>query len=78
MDKLNQILTNVLGVDKNLINDELSPKDVESWDSFNALMLVSELESAFNIKFTIDEIVGVKNVGDIKKALAGHGVQFSE
>lgn len=76
MKRLNAILVKVLGVDEMLITDSLSPADVDSWDSFNALMLVSELESAFAIKFTIDEVVAVKCVGDIKQALAGHGVKL--
>jgi acyl carrier protein len=74
MERLKTILVNVLNIDENIITDELSPADVSNWDSFNALMLVSEIENAFGIKFTLNEIVEVKNVGDIKKALAGHGV----
>lgn len=74
MEKLKKILTNVLGVSAEQINDETSPDNVPSWDSFNGLMLVSELESGFNIKFTMDEINTVKTFGDIKSALKKHGV----
>ena len=60
------------------INDESSPETIESWDSFNGLILVDELESNFNIKFSVSEIIDVKNVKDIKKYLKKHGVDLNE
>lgn len=74
MDRLKQILSKVLGIDEGQITDETSPDDVETWDSFNGLMLVSELESEFNVKFTMNEVTSVKCVRDIKEALKRHGV----
>lgn len=74
VQRLHTILSKVLGVDESTITDAMSPDTVESWDSYNALMLVSELETGFNVHFTMDEVVAVKNVGDIKAALTRHGV----
>ena len=78
MQRLKAILSKVLGIDESAITEETSPSTVETWDSFNGLMLVSELENGFKIKFTMDEIVTVKSVGDIKKALQKHGVILEE
>ena len=78
MKKLRAILSKVLGIDESAITDITSPDNVESWDSFNGLMLVAELESAFCIKFTMDEIVSVKTVGEIKLALKKHGAILEE
>lgn len=75
MKSVEEVLVKVLNVDASKINDETTPNDVENWDSFNALILVSELEKNFKVKFTLDEVVGVKNVGDIKKVLNKHGVK---
>ncbi len=76
MKRLHNILIKILEVDEGSITDDLSPKTVETWDSFNALMLVSELEAVFGIKFTMLEITSVQSVGDIKAALARHGVKL--
>ncbi|MEK7644186.1 MAG: acyl carrier protein [Patescibacteria group bacterium] len=78
MSKLKTILSKILNLDENSINDATSPDNVESWDSFNGLMIVSELESAFGVKFTMDEVVSVKSVGEIKAALARHGAVLEE
>lgn len=69
-----EVVALVLGIDPGAVTDATSPRDVESWDSFNGLMLVTELEKEFGVSFHIDEITGVQNVGDIKKALRNHGV----
>lgn len=78
MARLEKILSKVLGVKEIDINDESSPDSIASWDSFNGLMLVSELENEFKISFTIDEVINVKTVGEIKKALIKHGVKADE
>lgn len=77
MERLNTILSKVLGINKNAIADSASPDNVETWDSFNGLLLVSELEKTFRVKFSIDEVTSVKCVKDIKESLKKHGVQLT-
>jgi len=71
---LYKIITRVFSISESEISDESGPKTIESWDSFNGLVLVDELENHFNVKFTISEIIDVKNVKDIKRHLNNHGV----
>ena len=76
--KLYDIISKVFSIQISEINDESSPETIESWDSFNGLILVDELESSFNIKFSVSEIIDVKNVKDIKRHLNNHGVELDE
>ncbi len=76
--KLYDIISKVFSVQISEINDESNPETIESWDSFNGLILVDELESNFNIKFSVSEIIDVKNVKDIKRHLNNHGVDLDE
>jgi len=78
MSRLKKILSKVLEVDEKEINDDSSPDTIESWDSFNGLMLVTELENEFKVNFTMDEVINIINVGDIKKALIKHRVKSDE
>ena len=73
-EKLYNIISKVFSVPVSEINDESSPETVEAWDSFNGLILVDEIESNFNIKFSVSEIIDVKNVKDIKRHLNNLGV----
>jgi acyl carrier protein len=77
-EKLYNIISKVFSISISEINDESSPETIESWDSFNGLILVDELESNFNIKFSVSEIIDVKNVKDIKRHLNNHGVDLNE
>lgn len=78
MQRLKSVLSKVLGIHEDEIRDELTPRDVPNWDSMNALILVSELESTFKVRFTSAQVTGVKCVGDIKQVLQSHGVIFHE
>jgi len=77
MKTVEEIIAHVFQIDRSVITDASSPNDIENWDSFNGLVLVTELEKAFNVSFSLDEVVAVKNVGDIKKSLKNHGINIS-
>ena len=72
--KLYVLLSDVLKEPIEHITDESSPENVKNWDSFNGLVLVDRLEKDFEIKFTLDEVMDVKNVSDIKRHLRTHGI----
>lgn len=60
------------------INDESSPETIENWDSFRGLVLADELETIYDVKFILDDLISVKTVDDIKKNLAKYGVLLYE
>ena len=75
-DHLYKIISEVMNIPISEINDSLGPEDIEKWDSFNGLVLLDELESGFNVSFSLDEIPDVKTIKDIKQHLQNHGVIF--
>ncbi len=77
-EKLFQIISKVMNVPIEEINDESNPSTISNWTSFNGYVLLYELESNFNVKFSIDEAMDVKNVLDIKRHLKNHGVNLNE
>jgi acyl carrier protein len=46
-------------------SDALGRDTLEAWDSLGHIRLIAATEEAFNIRFTIDEIEGLTNVGKI-------------
>ena len=72
--KLKDILAKVLLIDKSKISDGMSRKNVEEWDSMAHLMLVSEIESVFEVAMSDDDIMEIQTVGDIKKTLEKLGI----
>ncbi len=72
--KLKDILAKILLIDEAKINDSMSRKNVKEWDSMAHLMLVSELESAFEVTMDDDDIMEIQTVADIKKTLKKLGI----
>ncbi|MGE3342186.1 MAG: acyl carrier protein [Vicinamibacterales bacterium] len=46
------------------VTDAMSAADVEEWDSLSHVQLVMALEKEFQLRFTTDEIIDLKNVGE--------------
>jgi len=44
---------------------DMTAQDVENWDSMRHIQLITEVETAFGIKFRLREIMSMKNVGDL-------------
>ena len=47
------------------ISEETTSEDIEHWDSLNNMILVVMIEDHFNIRFDLDEVQNLKNVGDL-------------
>lgn len=69
-DKLLDILSTVLHLDRDQITDDLRRKDFEDWDSMAHLMIITEVESAFEMFFEDEEVVDIWTVGDLKRVLS--------
>ena len=65
MEKLLQIISTVLNIDREKIDESLSRDTTDEWDSFNHLMLMSEIEKEFQISLSIQEIEKTRSYKDI-------------
>lgn len=66
MKDLKEIVARVLDIPAGQIGDELSNQDSDEWDSFNHLMLVSEIEKELKITFTINEVGQIRTYKDLR------------
>ena len=55
-----------------VITDDTTAADIEDWDSLTHITLVNEVEDAFNYKFSMKEVLGMKNVGEMLDILEKH------
>jgi acyl carrier protein len=66
---LREIVAKVLLLQESQVNDDVSRKDSEAWDSLAHLMLISEIEATFEVSFSDDDIVEINTIGDLKQKL---------
>lgn len=64
-EKLNEVFGEVFDDDSIRVTDETTAADIEDWDSLAHMTLVSSVEEAFDIEFSLGEINGFKNVGEM-------------
>lgn len=70
-DKLQEIFRDVFDDDEIILFDEMTSEDVEDWDSLTHITLINDIEAQFHIRFTTEEIVGTKNVGEFVRVIEG-------
>jgi len=76
--KLFSIIARVMEIESSELTDESRPEDIENWDSYNGLLLVDELESEFNVSFSVEEVYDVHSIADVKRHLKNHGVVLDD
>lgn len=64
-EKLNVVFQDVFDDDSITVNAETTADDIEDWDSLEHINLVSAVEKEFGVKFTMAQVVGMKNVGEM-------------
>jgi acyl carrier protein len=50
-------------------SDELTANDIEEWDSLSNVRFIISVERAFGVRFTVGEIEGFNNVGELVDAV---------
>ena len=64
-EKLNEVFREVFEDDDITVNDATTAADIDDWDSLEHINLVNAIEQEFEIKFSMGEIVTMKNVGEM-------------
>lgn len=47
------------------ITRETNSDDIEDWDSLEQINLLTAMEKKFSLKFKLEDVRGLKNVGDL-------------
>jgi acyl carrier protein len=73
---LNQKLADVIAETLEIKPSEVTPETERdghpTWDSFNHLRLMTAIEEAFGVQFSMDEIEGIETMGQLDQLLAGY------
>ncbi len=69
-ETLNEIFQDVFDDDDITVSAETTAADIEGWDSLANINIVTLIEDEFDFKFTMSEITGLKNVGEMAALIA--------
>jgi acyl carrier protein len=65
ISKLTAIFRSVFGDNSLVLNSELTANDVDRWDSLSHMILITEIEKVFSIRFKLKDLNKMRNVGDM-------------
>ena len=66
-----EVVSRVMNIPIEKISDSSGPNSIPDWDSFNMFVLLDEIEKEFDVKFSLEETLEIKTVGDFRKKLEG-------
>jgi acyl carrier protein len=73
--EFSNLIVQVIGIDKSQITIDTSPATEGKWTSLKHLKLIKTVESAYNVRFTINEMKKLSKVGAFLEVLRNKGVQ---
>jgi len=75
-EKLVQSFVNALGIDKSKVVPSLKYQSITEWDSVSHMVLISEIEDAFEISLETDDVVDMSSFKKAQEIVQKYGIQF--
>ena len=64
-ERLNKVFRDVFDDDDITVTETSTSADIDDWDSLEHINLVAAVEQEFGMKFTMGQVVTMKNVGEM-------------
>ncbi len=64
-ERLNKVFRDIFDDESIVVTAETTSNDIEDWDSLEHINLVVAVEQEFGIKFNMNEVTTMKNVGEM-------------
>ena len=69
LSKVTKSFESVLEHDDFKLTDETTAQDVDGWESITHMMIISDIEKKFNIKFKLMDLMNMNDIGDLLKTI---------
>jgi len=76
IEKLIQSFASALNVDSVNITDDLKYQGIPEWDSVSHMILISEIEDAFEIAMETDDVIALSSLSEAKRILTKYSIEF--
>ena len=74
--RLNAVFADIFDDDSIEVGYMTTAADVEDWDSLNHISLIEAVENEFGVSFTMGEVSGMKNVGEMVAIIEKRGTKI--
>ena len=64
-ERLNNVFRDIFDDETIEVNESTTSSDIEDWDSLEHINLIVAIEQEFGMKFNMNEVTTMKNVGEM-------------
>lgn len=75
-ERLTQVFRDFFDDDSIVIDEDTTADDIDDWDSLSHITLMSAVEEEFGVKFTMGEVSGMENVGEMAEIIKARGTKL--
>ena len=75
-DKLKKAFAEALLIDESRVVDSLVYQSIPEWDSVSHMILISEVESAFDVSIETDDVIDMSSFAKAKEILTKYKIEF--
>ncbi|WP_203258674.1 acyl carrier protein [Hyunsoonleella ulvae] len=69
LEKVKESFVKILEHDNFTLNETTTANDVNGWESITHMMIITDIEKSFNIKFKLMDLMNMNNIGDLLKTI---------
>lgn len=69
LEDIQQILRDIFDEEDLVITETTTADDIEDWDSLAQMNIMVSVSKHFRVKFSVEEIAGLHNIGELVKAV---------
>ena len=73
-----EVVAQIIGADVAELNTRSRPNNTVGWDSLRHIEVMLAIETAFNVRLSMAELTGLKDLGDVAEALRGKGIEVGD
>jgi acyl carrier protein len=65
LERIQPIFRDIFDDETLVVEDKTCADDIEDWDSLAQINIVVAMEKIFSLKFSLEDLKGIENVGDM-------------
>ena len=70
-ERLNKVFREVFDDETITLSENTTANDIEGWDSLTHINVIIAVQEEFDVKFSVKEIIAMKNVGKLVDIILG-------
>ena len=71
-NRLDAIIAEIFEIDPDEISGDLTPESIDSWDSLSHMRLITAIEKAFKIRFSMNEVMSISSISSLRQLVQAH------